>query len=127
MDPVEERRKDIQANIQKNPATITIHRTEKAEDSGGFRKTESELSPIVVRIYQKNSISIKHVSNLSGTKDVSSKWGLLADYQADIKAGPNVLDEFDVNGIGHFQIIDVTPQRVNGQLAGFQADLEKVV
>jgi hypothetical protein len=66
------------------------------------------------------------VSTLAGTKQVDKGWGLLADYQADLRAGTNVKDEFDVLGLGHFVVIAIYPQVVQGQLVGYQADLEKV-
>jgi len=51
---------------------------------------------------------------------------LLADHEAEIKAGTNVLDEFEVTDLGKFQVLAVYPQIVQGQIVGYQADLEKV-
>jgi len=67
------------------------------------------------------------VSNLAGTKQLDKSWGMLAGYTASLMAGPNVKDEFDVAGIGHFVIKGVIPQMVGGQVAGYQADIEKVL
>jgi len=68
----------------------------------------------------------QEVSTLAGTKQVDKAWGMLADWQADIKAGPNVLDEFEVPGMGRFQVLEVYPQRVNGEVVGYQVALERV-
>ena len=62
----------------------------------------------------------------TGTKQVETAWGLLAGYEAEIKAGSNVLDEFEVTDLGKFQVLAVYPQIVQGQIVGYQADLEKV-
>ena len=66
------------------------------------------------------------ISTLGGTKQTDRGWGLLAGHEAEIKAGANVLDEFEVDGLGKFQVLAVYPQIIQGQVVGYQADLEKV-
>jgi hypothetical protein len=126
MDLVSLRRQHISWTIQQNPTTITIHRTEKIDMGGYFEEVESEVGSFVVRIYQYGTWIPQDVSTLAGTKQVDKTWGMLADWQADIKAGPNVLDEFDVPGVGRFQTLEVYPQVVKGELVGYQVALEKV-
>lgn len=121
------RRQQVQWNIQQNSTMITINRTEKVETEGHFDESKTVVGPLTVRIFAKKQGNPKETSDLAGTKQTDANWGLLADYQADIKAGPNILDEFDVPGIGHFQISSVLPQIFQGQIVGFQADLEKVM
>ncbi|NSW90217.1 MAG: hypothetical protein HPY74_05980 [Firmicutes bacterium] len=127
MDYIAWRRKQIQWNIAQNPLVITISRTEKVETEGHFEEVKTQAGPFSVRIFPKGQRYPKEVSDIAGTKQVDEGWGLLANYQADIKAGPNVSDEFDVTGLGHFRITAVYPQVVMGQIAGYQADIEKVV
>jgi len=96
------------------------------EAGGGFDEVQSEHGPYTVRIFPQGSRISQEISTLAGTKQVDKSWGLLADYQADIKTGPNVLDEFDVPDLGRFCVLAVYPQVVQGQVVGYQADLEKV-
>ena len=127
MDNITRRRQQIQWAIAQNPVTVTIHRTEKIETEGHFEEIKTQAGPFSVRIFPKGQRYPKEVSDIAGTKQIDEGWGLLADYQADIKAGPNVLDEFEVSGLGSFKITAIHPQMVMGQIAGYQADIEKVV
>jgi len=126
MDLVALRRRHTKWAIQQNPTTITIHRTEKIDVGGYFEEVESEAGPFVVRIYQYGTWVPQEVSTLAGTKQVDRTWGMLMDYEADIKAGSNVLDEFEVPGLGKFQVMEVYPQKVKGKIVGYQVALEKV-
>jgi len=126
MDIVTLRRQHTKWAIQQNPTTITIHRTEKIDAGGYFDEIESEVGPFTVRIYQYGTWVPQEVSTLAGMKQVDRTWGMLMDYEADVKAGPNVLDEFEVPGMGRFQVLEVYPQVVKGELVGYQVTLEKV-
>ena len=126
MDLVTLRRQHVAWAIQQNPVEIIIQRTEKIDMGGYFEEKESEVGPLVVRIYQYGTWIPQEVSTLAGTKQIDRTWGMLADWQVDIKAGPNVLDEFDVPGVGRFQTLEVYPQVVKGELVGYQVALEKV-
>lgn len=126
MDLVTLRRQHIIWTIQQNPVEIIIHRTEKVDQGGYFEEIESEVGPFVVRIYQYGTWIPQEISTMAGTKQVDKTCGMLADWQADIKAGPSVLDEFEVPGIGNFQVLEVYPQVVRGELVGYQVALEKV-
>lgn len=125
-DPVALRRNNTTWNISQNPVTITITRTEKVETEGRFAENTSQIGPFTVRIFQANEPGVRTESQLVGTKMTDLGWGLLADWQADLQAGPNVRDEFEVPGLGNFIIKSVSPQRVLGQVTGHQAELEKV-
>ena len=126
MDLVALRRQHTKWAIEQNPTTITIHRTEKIDAGGYFEEIESEVGPFTVRIYQYGTWVPQEVSTLAGTKQVDRTWGMLMDYEADVKAGSNVLDEFEVPGLGKFQVLEVYPQVVKGELVGYQVALEKV-
>ena len=126
MDIVTLRRQHTKWAIQQNPVEITIQRTEKVDMGGYFDEVESEHGPYTVRIFQKGSRIPQEVSTLAGTKQVEAAWGLLADHEAEIKVGTNVLDEFEVTDLGKFKVLAVYPQLVQGQIVGYQADLEKV-
>jgi len=119
------RKAQVQA-ITENPLEITVQRTEKVDMGGYFDEVPSQHGPFTVRIFLQGSKIPQEISTLAGTKQVDKSWGLLADYQADLQAGPNVKDEFDVPDLGHFVVIAVYPQKVQGQIVGYQADLERV-
>lgn len=126
MDLVTLRRQNILWAIQQNPVSVTITRTKKEARDGGFVEVTSTHGPFAVRVFPAGGRSPGLVSDLPGRKFEDDTWGLLADYTADIQAGPNVVDEFDVPGLGHFQVTAVYPQVVQGQIVGYQADLKKV-
>ncbi len=126
MDLVALRRQHTKWAIQQNPTTITIKRTEKIDAGGYFEETHTEIGPFTVRIYQYGTWVPQEVSTLAGTKQVDRTWGMLMDHEADVKVGPNVLDEFEVAGIGKFQVLEVYPQVIKGELVGYQVVLEKV-
>ena len=126
MDLVTLRRQHTKWAIEQNPTTITIHRTEKIDAGGYFEEIESEVGPFTVRIYQYGTRIPQDVSTLAGTKQVDRTWGMLMDYEADVKAGSNVLDEFEVQGLGKFQVLEVYPQKVKDKIVGYQVTLEKV-
>ncbi len=122
---IELRRQHILWSIQQNPTQITIHRTEKVDMGGYFDEATSTKGPFTVRIFAEGNRVPIDIATLAGTKQIDKGYGLLADNNADIKAGVNVLDEFDALG-GHFIIKAVYPQYVQDELVGYQADLEKV-
>lgn len=127
MDMISFRRNQTQWNINQNPTEIIISRTEKIEIEGHFENSKNEVGPFKVRIFQKKQGTTKDESNLGGTKKTDTNWGLIADYMADIKSGPNVVDEFEIPVLGHFKITGIMPQVVSGQIVSFQVDLEKVM
>ena len=112
-------------SIAQNPTTITINRTEKVRQGGGFTETKTTLDPITVRIFQQRDNDIKVVSEMAGLKEKSFDFGLLADHTADIRDGPNTRDEFDVAGLGHFVVASVTRMLQSGEVVGYQVDLER--
>ncbi len=126
MDLVTLRRHHTKWAIQQNPTTITIRRTEKIDMGGYFEEVESEVGPFVVRIYQYGTWAPQEVNTLAGIKQVDRTWGMLMDYEADVKSGPNVMDEFEVPGLGKFQVLEVYPQKVKGKIVGYQVVLERV-
>ncbi|MBE3576883.1 MAG: hypothetical protein IMX00_04255 [Limnochordales bacterium] len=126
MDMVALRRQHIAWTIAQNPTTITVQRTERVDRGGYFDEVKTQHGPITVRIFTAGNRIPQEVSGLAGTKQVDRGWALLADERADLRVGPNIKDEFDVPGLGHFLVKAVYPQVVQGQVVGMQADLEKV-
>lgn len=126
MDLVAIRKRDIAWTIQQNPTEITIQRTVKVDRGGYFEEETNEVGPFTVRIFLKGSQLPQEVSTLAGKKQEDRGWGLLAGEDAQVMAGTNAKDEFEVPGIGRFQVVSVYPLLVRGVIVGYQADLEKV-
>lgn len=124
MDLVTLRRENTLWSIQQNPSVIQITRTEKVETEGHFEEVTSLIGPFTVRVFKKGLGQPKEVSSLGGTGKTDSGWALIADWQADLKAGTNVKDRFEIPGVGSFTIASVIPQRIAGEVTGYQADLE---
>lgn len=118
------RKANIRWNISQNPVDILIHRVEKVRSGGGFEEKESTVGPFTVRIFMQKSQIPQTVSTLAGTKQTDTKYSLLADDLADIRADSQTTDAFEANG-QKFEVIGVEPQIVQGEVVGFQVDLER--
>lgn len=123
---VEMRRKHTKWNIEQNPSEILIHRTEKRKGGGYIEEVESDVGPFVVRIFVSQSNTNQKVVTLAGEKQVDRYFGLLADYEADIQAGTDVKDEFEAMGM-RFLVKAIYPQTIQGQIVGYQGELERVM
>lgn len=123
---LETRRKTIQWSIAQNPTPITIQRTEYERTNRGATERKSTVGSFVVRLYRTRQGLPQERLTTGGTTWTNESWGLLADYTADIRSGPDVRDEFEVPGIGKFFIRAVYPHIINGEIAGYQAELEQI-
>ncbi len=113
--------------IAENPVQVTISRTERVEQNGAFAEVKSQHGPYIVRLFQNLSQrSAREVTVTPGTKQTDARWGLAADESADLRAGPEVTDEFEVDGGGSFRITAVYPLMLAGSVYGYQAELERV-
>lgn len=122
---VDMRRRHTQWSIQQNPTEIMVKRTERINMGGYMDEVESVTGPIVVRIFSTSSGSAQEISTLAGTKQVDRYFGLLADFAADIRAGTLVTDEFESMGMT-FQVKSIYPQKIAGEVVGYQGELERV-
>lgn len=112
-------------SILENPTTITIERTERLDRGGYYENVASTVGPFVVRLFQHGRRSPVVVSDRAGEKHIEPQWGLIADHTADIRAGPDVTDEFTAQG-GRWRVTAVYPRYIAGQLVGIRADVERV-
>ena len=113
--------------IAENPITITISRTERVEQDGAFAEVMNQHGPYTVRLFQNLSQrSARDVTVTPGTKQTDTRWGLAADDSADLRAGPDVTDEFEAAGVGSFRVTAVYPLMLAGAIYGYQAELERV-
>ena len=112
--------------IQQNPTTITIQRNSKIRQDGAFAEVVTVMPAQTVRLFLGSAAQDEVVSETAGKKQTSTRYSLIADHQANIKAGPNVQDEFTVPVLGRFRVVAVYPQISKGLITGYQAELEKV-
>ena len=118
-------RENTRWNIQQNPTTIIIQRTELPRSGGGRSKIETTLDPITVRITVASTKmgDQYHVTDPGIVK--ADPYYLIAEHDADIRAGTDVTDAFETN-LGKFRIKTVYPQRMHGEIVGIQAGLERM-
>lgn len=119
-------RANRQITIGLNPTQITITRTAKTRQGGGFAQTPpTALAPITVRIYHSRASQNTPDASIAGVLRLQP-WGMLADHHADLQAGPQITEEFTVTNLGRFRIDQVFTDTQDGQVYGYQARLEKV-
>ncbi len=121
-------RRAQQAMIAQNPSTITITRTRLTPQAGGLLPATSTVGPLLVRVYQGELRAQDVLGTVApaGIQQRNTGWGLLAPWDADLAADPDVTDTFSVAGLGQFRIQEVYPQRFAGQAWGLRAALERV-
>ena len=127
MNFVEQRKKDVAFTIAENPTEITIEREEYIPAGGGRKKVKSTVGPFRVRIFTQGGkqMTVKVVSGTAGTKHDDDTWAFLADSEADIRAGANVIDEFTIDGI-RFRVTMVIPRYWQGQRTSIDGTLKVV-
>src|SRR5690606_21628176 len=109
-----------------NPTEILIKRTEKVRKGGYIDTQKIDVGPFIVRIFSSKSNSPQTVTTLAGEKQIDRSFGLLADHNADIQASTTCTDEIEANGM-KFVVKAVYPQRVAGEIVGYQCELERVM
>lgn len=112
------------AHILLNAVVITINRTAKVRHGGGFRQETSTAGPFTVSVFKRNEGRVAPDESVQGTLH-RQPWGLLADWQADIQAGTEGTDVFDVPGLGRFRVVHVKPDLLGADVWGYQAQLER--
>lgn len=122
----DKRKADIRWSISQNPVTISINRTAKIRQGGGFKEVKSTVGPFVVRIFQGRQQQLTTSSEMIGTQSKGRTYSLLAPHDADIRSGTDVLDTFEAPGIGSFKVSEVIQEIVAGQVCGYQVDIERV-
>lgn len=126
MNFVEMRRKHTKWNIEQNPTTITVNRTIKKKAQGYIDEQNINVGPFIVRIFNSGSSSPQVVTTLAGEKQTDTYFGILADFEADIQANTTVKDEFEVDGI-RYLVKAIYPQKIKGEVVGYQGELERVI
>lgn len=118
------RKADIIKSISLNPTEIKIKQISKVLKEGYYDEEEKE-DTLTVRIYHQQRSDIQTSSNTIGTVYKSKRYGMLADSTADLEINPKSSIEFD-SIYGRMKITAVYPQKIKGELCGYQVDLEKI-
>jgi len=114
----------VKTAIRLNPTTVNVRRREYVPDGGGRKVVESEPGEHTILLYSR----FAGRTDVAGTAGRREKviWLALADADADLKWGANVVDEFDVEGLGTFRIVDGQPIKAEDEIAGYYLTLELV-
>jgi hypothetical protein len=122
--------------IQLDPQDIVIHRKQRNPAGSALQTVESDYGPFPVRIFIRAAgASPRIVTTLAGTQQVSVVFGMFGyggqnlypgKASLDAMYGPHVLDEFDDPRRGHMRIVGVSVMQMEGQVFGYECDLEVI-
>lgn len=119
-----ERKQDIIDTIEENPISIQLDTTIRTVVDGAL-KMVNDTKMLRVRIFQQKSPEVINISDIKGTANTTKKYGMLADYRADIKDVSTENLTFD-SPYGKMEILGIYPQVVSGEICGYQCDLKRV-
>ena len=117
--------------INQNPTTITIlriTRTRPDDGDGGVLETPSTLLAQTVRIYNKRArvLNIRVLNIDEGGYHIQHIMGMIALYNADVKAESDTyLDKFNY-GEKTYKIVDVKDITTQGQVVFKECGLEEI-
>lgn len=120
----DERKRDIINTISQNPVKITIDTNTRTVVNGAW-KVEKGSKTLTVRIFQQKNPEVSVISDIKGTADTTKKYGMLADYTADLT---DVSEEKIVFSsiYGKMEVLAIYPQIAKGEVCGYQCDLKRV-
>lgn len=119
-----QRKQNIIDTINKNPTKIIIIQTEEVL-KGGHLDQQQIKKELKIRIYHQKHPEVSVLSDKKGIYHSSRRYGMLVDYTADIKVDSRQSIEFDT-AYGTMKVTAVYPQIVQGEVCGYQCDLERM-
>lgn len=126
MSSIENLRRAHKKLIDFNPSIITIKRERKIEKDGGLEIIREEIGNIRVRIFLEGEHVVPSlIRGLAGEKDIERKWGLIAEWNADIQASPYVQDRFSCE-LGDFEVVQVSEMIFGGECWGKYVELRRI-
>lgn len=120
----EQRKQDIINSIEDNPTEITINVSTRRIVNGAWKVDKGDRT-LRVRIFQQKNPEVTVISDVKGTADTSKKYGMLADYLAEL----NDLSEEKIvftSPYGNMELLAVYPQIIKGEVCGYQCELKRV-
>lgn len=121
---VDERRGDITRTIALNPTTITIKHEKRKEVDGAWQVERGEHQ-LTVRLFEQKSPEVIMISEKKGTANTTKKYGMLADYKANLQDVATEDLTFETP-YGDMKVLGIYPQIARGQICGYQCDLKRV-
>lgn len=121
---VDERRGDISRTIALNPTTVTLKYAKRTEVDGAW-KVERGEHQLTVRLFEQKSPEVIMISDKKGTANTTKKYGMLADYKANLQDIATEDIGFQTP-YGDMELIGVYPQIARGEICGYQCDLKRV-
>jgi len=110
--------------ISENPVEITVHRVTYIDDGAGGRlKEETDLAPFVGRLVASRR-DVRSLAGEAGAVEVA-RFLLIAPHTADLRAGSDVEDTFEVGG-RQYRIRQVIPRAWQGDVYAVHAAVEEV-
>ena len=120
----EQRKQDIINSIEDNPTEITINVSTRRIVNGAWKVDKGDRT-LRVRIFQQKNPEVTVISDVKGTSDTSKKYGMLADYLAEL----NDLSEEKIvftSPYGNMELLAVYPQIIKGEVCRYQCELKRV-
>lgn len=115
--------------INQDPVVITLKRTGRVREGGGFKKFQDELGPYTVLIAERG-IGANPQRNVTavGERASDAGWAMLTGPEVDSLAGGigEEVEETFTAPHGTFRLRDKRPIRHAGATTGYQFGLEKV-
>lgn len=123
--------------IADNPVEITIERVVRIREGGGWRQEATTVGTFIGRIYQENTGSRidDDTVTTAGIRRDDARWGLLApptmtdtddaEVDTDLRSDPQQRDTI-TTALGTFEVTEVYPRQDNGEVWGWQANLQRV-
>jgi hypothetical protein len=123
--------------IDENPIEVTITRTQKVREAGGFRDVVTTVGTIRGRLYQEATgrQGSEVGTSTAGKIGEDARWGLLcpatmtapggAEIPTELRFGPNVQDTF-ATPLGSFEVTAVYPRQDRGEVWGWQASVQRI-
>jgi hypothetical protein len=112
--------------VRVNPSAITVSRHTTAIVDGARSVAVSSVGPFTVRVYQESTVKSRQEQTDTGRLATEERWGLIAGPNVDLRAEPDVRDEFTIEGLGTFQVLAVHKMTAFGGLFGLQAELSRI-
>lgn len=112
--------------IDVNPTIIRIMRKMRQEQEGGIVEIEEDKGEIIARIYLKGETNIpKVVIGDAGEKQEEEKYGMVVEWNEDIKAEINTRD-YIICDLGSFEALSVQELRYKGKCWGKMVELRRI-
>lgn len=114
---------------EENAVEILVERVERVPLEGGFGEEVTVAGPFRVRVHRARARLLRggggRVADETGRGEVDGEWGLVGGPEVDVRAGPDVVDGFELWG-KRWRVTGVAVVAMGGAVFGVSADVEVV-